>query len=75
MGFYTVEGHTCETENPRGFLAKRVPHRRFDRYLLGLTLVGLDQDHWIAIRRMQATPTKRRSTAVSGGGLAGVARS
>jgi hypothetical protein len=32
-----VEGHTCETENPRGFLAKRAAHRRFDRYASRLT--------------------------------------
>jgi hypothetical protein len=32
-----VEGHTCETENPRGFLAKHAVHRQFDWYASQLT--------------------------------------
>jgi hypothetical protein len=59
-----VGGHTYETENPRGFLAKCAAHRRFDWYPFGFDL-GLDRSGPQIARRTTAAAAR---TAASGGG-------
>jgi hypothetical protein len=60
-----VGEHTCETENPRVFLAKHAVHRWFDQYPFGFDL-GLDRSGPEIARRTAAAAA--RTAASSGGG-------
>jgi hypothetical protein len=69
-----VEGHTCETENPRGFLAKRAAHRWFDQYASRLTRSDPPDRDGAAGSGSGGHGGAVARTAASGGGLAGVDR-